>query len=51
MWSWSWLSFAAGNVSGVIVTVLLLGLMHIGARNDEIEPMVPKKPEKRKDVH
>lgn len=51
MFSWSWTAFIAGNVSGVIVTLLLLGLMHVGARNDEIQPSVEAKPEKRRDVH
>jgi len=52
MFSWSWTAFIAGNVSGVFVTLFLLALMHLGARNDEVKPSVPeKKPEKRRDVH
>lgn len=51
MW-WSWTAFAVGNVSGVIVTMLILGIFSVGARNDEVQPSVPeKKPEKRRDVH
>lgn len=52
MFSWSWFAFIVGNMSGVVITMLVLGIFSLGARNDEVAPSVPeKKPEKRRDVH
>jgi formate/nitrite transporter FocA (FNT family) len=49
---WSWVSFFIGNLSGAVVMFMILGMMEIGARNDDIKPSVPeKKLEKRRDVH
>jgi len=51
MFTWSWFAFIVGNMSGVVITMLILGVFALGARNDEVQPSVEKKPEKRRDVH
>ncbi len=48
---WSWTAFILGMVAGCVVTVLILGVFALGARNDEVKPSVENKPEKRRDVH
>lgn len=39
---WSWMAFAVGYIAGALSLFFLLGVMHLGARNDEIKPSVPE---------